>query len=282
MRAPPPAHGNRRRRKRRTRARKQRSRRTLIAVLIGLPIVVLVAGTVGVAAVFGSSCNLNDLHAVAVGENSFVFAADGSELGVIPAERNRTPVTRSEISPWMPKATVAIEDRRFYQHGGIDPVGIARAVVADIRAGKFAQGGSTITQELVRNLYLSRERTVKRKLIEACLAIKLARQWSKDRILTAYMNQVFYGNHAFGVEAAAETYFSRTAQELDLEQSALLAGLPQAPSSYDPFRNPETALDRRNDVLRAIPTPCERAGSRSTRPSTPACSARRPPPSRTC
>src|SRR6266852_533028 len=252
MRAPPPAHGNRRRRKRRTRARKQRSRRTLVAVLIGLPIVVLVAGTVGVAAVFGSSCNLNDLHAVAVGENSFVFAADGSELGVIPAERNRTPVTRSEISPWMPKATVAIEDRRFYQHGGIDPVGIARAVVADIRAGKFAQGGSTITQELVRNLYLSRERTVKRKLIEACLAIKLARQWSKDRILTAYMNQVFYGNHAFGVEAAAETYFSRTAKELDLEQSALLAGLPQAPSSYDPFRNPETALDRRNDVLRAM------------------------------
>jgi len=252
MRAPPPAHGNRRRRRRRTRARKQRSRRTLIAVLIGLPVVVLVAGTVGVAAVFGSSCNLNDLHAVAVGENSFVFAANGSELGVIPAERNRTPVTRGEISPWMPKATVAIEDRRFYQHGGVDPVGIARAVVADIRAGKFAQGGSTITQELVRNLYLSRERTVKRKLTEACLAIKLARQWSKDRILTAYMNQVFYGNHAFGVEAAAETYFSRTAKELDLEQSALLAGLPQAPSSYDPFRNPETALDRRNDVLRAM------------------------------
>ena len=92
---------------------------------------------------------------------------------MIPAERNRTPVTRSQISPWVPKATVAIEDRRFYQHGGVDPVGIARAVVADIRAGKFAQGGSTITQELVRNLYLSRERTLKRKLTEACLAIKL-------------------------------------------------------------------------------------------------------------
>ena len=114
------------------------------------------------------------------------------------------------------------------------------------------QGGSTITQELVRNLYLSRERTFKRKLIEACLAIKLARQWSKDRILTAYMNQVFYGNHAYGVEAAAETYFSRTAKELTLEQAALLAGLPQAPSSYDPFRNPEAALDRRNEVLHAM------------------------------
>ena len=146
----------------------------------------------------------------------------------------------------MPKATVAIEDRRFYQHGGVDPVGIARAFVADIRAGKFAQGGSTITQELVRNLYLSRDRTLKRKLTEACLAIKLARQWPKDRILTAYMNQVFYGNHAYGIEAAAETYFSRTAKELNLEQSALLAGLPQAPSSYDPFRNPEAALARRS------------------------------------
>ena len=101
-------------------------------------------------------------------------------LGVIPAERNRTPVARGQISPWMPKATVAIEDRRFYQHGGVDPVGICARVVADVRAGKIVQGGSTITQELVRNLYLSREQTFKRKLTEACLAIKLSSHWSKD------------------------------------------------------------------------------------------------------
>jgi penicillin-binding protein 1A len=245
--------GNRRQRKRRRQTRKRRSRRTLlIAALIGIPIAVLVAGTVGATAVFGSRCDLNSLTPVAVGQNSFVYAADGSELGVIPAERNRTPVTRAGISPWVPKATVAIEDRRFYSHGGVDPVGIARAVVADIRAGKVVQGGSTITQELVRNLYLSRERTLKRKLVEACLSIKLSRQWSKDRILTAYMNQVFYGNHAYGIEAAAETYFSRTAKDLTLDQSALLAGLPQAPSSYDPFRNPSAALERRNEVLRAM------------------------------
>ena len=251
---PPRTYGDptRRRRKRRARARKHRSRRTLIAVLIGLPVVILVAGTVGATAVFGSSCNLNSLQPVAVGQNSFVYASDGSELGVIPAERNRTPVSRSQISPWVPEATVAIEDRRFYQHGGVDPVGIARALVADIRAGRFAQGGSTITQELVRNLYLSRERTLQRKLTEACLAIKLARQWSKNKILTAYMNQVFYGNHAYGIEAAAETYFSLPAKKLNLEQSALIAGLPQAPSSYDPFRNPEAALDRRNEVLHAM------------------------------
>ena len=134
-----------------------------------MPVVIVVAGTVGATAVFGSRCDLNALRPVAVGQNSFVYAANGSELGVIPAERNRTPVTRGEISPWVPKATVAIEDRRFYSHGGVDPVGIARAVVADVQAGKVVQGGSTITQELVRNLYLSRERTFKRKLIEACL-----------------------------------------------------------------------------------------------------------------
>ena len=249
---PPQSSGNRRRRKRRAQSRKKHSRRMLVATLIGLPLVVLIAGTVGATAVFGSSCDLNALTPVAVGENSFVFAADGSELGVIPAERNRTPVSRAQISHWVPKATVAIEDRRFYQHGGVDPVGIARAFVADVRAGKFAQGGSTITQELVRNLYLSRDRTLKRKLTEACLAIKLAQQWPKDKILTAYMNQVFYGNHAYGVEAAAETYFSRTAKELNLEQAALIAGLPQAPSSYDPFRNPEAALARRSAVLHAM------------------------------
>jgi penicillin-binding protein 1A len=248
-----PLAGGRRRRKRRADARRRRSRRTiLIAALIGIPLIVIVAGAVGATAVFGSRCDLKSLTPVAVGQNSFVYAADGSELGVLPAERNRTPVSRAQISPWAPKATVAIEDRRFYSHGGVDPVGIARALVADVRAGKVVQGGSTITQALVRNLYLSRERTLQRKLIEACLSIKLSREWSKDRILDAYMNQVFYGNHAYGIEAAAETYFSRTAKKLTLEQAALLAGLPQAPSSYDPFRNPAAALVRRNAVLKAM------------------------------
>jgi len=248
-----PPVGGRRRRKRRADARRRRSRRTmLVAALVGVPLIVIAAGAVGATAVFGSRCDLKSLTPVAVGQNSFVYAADGSELGVIPAERNRTPVARLAISPWVPKATVAIEDRRFYSHGGVDPVGIARALVADVRAGKVVQGGSTITQELVRNLYLSRERTLKRKVVEACLSIKLSRQWSKDKILDAYMNQVFYGNHAYGIEAAAETYFSRTAKELTLEQAALLAGLPQAPSSYDPFRNPAAALTRRNAVLKAM------------------------------
>ena len=220
--APPPRsaepHGaTRRRRKRRARARKHHSRRTVAA-----------RGARRSSRCSSSSparsARLRCSARAAIStrcarspsaQNSFVYAANGSELGVIPAERNRTPVTRGEISPWVPEATVAIEDRRFYQHGGVDPVGIARAVVADVQAGKVVQGGSTITQELVRNLYLSRERTFKRKLIEACLAIKLSRQWSKDRILDAYMNQVFYGNHAYGIEAAAETYFSTPREGAD-------------------------------------------------------------------
>ncbi|HEY3541277.1 MAG TPA: transglycosylase domain-containing protein [Gaiellaceae bacterium] len=243
----------RRRRRRRERSRKQRRRKAiLLALLIGIPVAVVAAGAIGGTVALGARCNLTSLTPVAVGENSFVYAADGSELGVIPAERNRTPVSRDQMSPWVPKATVAIEDRRFYAHGGVDPVGILRAVVHDVRAGKVVEGGSTITQELVRNLYLSRERTLKRKLVEACLAIKLSHSWSKDRILTAYLNQVFYGNHSYGIEAAAETYFSNQARDLTLEQAALLAGLPQAPSVYDPFRNPAAALARRNEVLHAM------------------------------
>lgn len=242
-----------RRRRRRTRQRKRQSRRfALLAIFVGVPIAAIAATAIAGAVVYNSSCALSKLTPVAVGQNSFVYAADGSVLGAIPAERNRTPVSAGQINPWMAKATVAIEDRRFWQHGGIDPIGIARAVVADVRAGKIVEGGSTITQELVRNLYLSRERTLKRKLIEACLAIKLANHWSKQRILTAYMNEVYYGNHAYGIEAAAETYFSIPAKELNLEQAALLAGLPQAPSIYDPFHQPDDAILRRNEVLHAM------------------------------
>jgi penicillin-binding protein 1A len=152
----------------------------------------------------------------------------------------------------MAKATVAIEDRRFYKHGGVDYQGILRAAIKDLRAGRVVQGGSTITQQLVRNLYISKQRTFKRKIKEACLAIKLARHKSKDWILSQYMNAVYYGNHAYGIEAAAQTYFSRRASSLTLDQSALLAGLPQAPSAYDPIHRPLDAIERRDQVLRAM------------------------------
>jgi penicillin-binding protein 1A len=231
----------------------KRKRRTTL-LLVGLAIFVLAVITSGVGAVakFRSDCSLNDLKPVEIGQNSFVYAANGSLLGSIPAERNRTPVRLWRVSPWMRKATVAIEDHRFYEHGGVDYVGIARAAWKDIRAGHVVQGGSTITQQLVRNLYISKERTLKRKLKEACLAIKLSRARSKDWILAEYMNQVYYGNHAYGIEAAAQTYFSKHARDLNLDEAALLAGLPQAPSSYDPLHRPAAALARRDEVLRAL------------------------------
>jgi penicillin-binding protein 1A len=230
----------------------RRRRRTIVVLAVVIPLALLALTAAGGAVYFGSSCDLTALQPVRQGNSSLVYGANGSLIGVLPAVENRTAVTRQETSPWMPKATVAIEDRRFYSHGGVDPVGILRALVADVSAGRIVQGGSTITQELVRNLYLSREQTLQRKVVEACLAIKLARVWPKDTILTAYLNDVYYGNHAYGIQAAAETYYSVPASRLTLEQAALIAGLPQAPSYYDPLHNPAAALVRRDEVLRAL------------------------------
>jgi penicillin-binding protein 1A len=221
-------------------------------VALVILVLAVIASGVGAVARFRSDCDLQTLTAVQNGQNSFVYAATGTLLGSIPAERNRTPVPLWRVSPWMRKATVAIEDHRFYEHGGVDYVGIARAAWKDFRAGHVVQGGSTITQQLVRNLYISKERTLRRKLKEACLAIKLSRARSKDWILAQYMNQVYYGNHAYGIEAAAQTYFSKHARNLTLDEAALLAGLPQAPSSYDPLHRPATAIERRDSVLRAM------------------------------
>lgn len=201
---------------------------------------------------YGSSCNLSSLRPVAIGRNSFVYAADGSLLGSIPAERNRQPVKAADMSPWIRKATIAVEDRRFFDHSGLDLEGIARAAVKDIQAGAIVEGGSTITQQLVRNLYISKERTVQRKLKEACLATKLDGVWTKHRILTTYLNQVYYGNQAYGIEAAAQTYFSKPASELNVAESALLAGLTQAPSVTNPYTAPQRAIARRGEVLRAM------------------------------
>jgi len=245
-------HRLRRRRRARTKARRRRFARFVLGSVIAVFVVLTASGFTG-AAVWMSSCNLNSLRPVEVGQNSFIFAADGSLLGSIPAEKNREPIALDEMSPWVPKATVAIEDRRYWQHGALDYPGIVRALFADIRAGHVVQGGSSIAQQLARNLYIKKpSQTFGRKATEACLAIKLAREKSKTWILNAYVNQVFYGNHAYGIEAAAQTYFSKHAKKLTLVQSALLAGLPQAPTDYDPFHRPAQAIARRDEVLSAM------------------------------
>ena len=204
----PPPRGSRRRddlelevlhaRRLRAQRRKRVSRRRRVGIFAGVSgvVIAIMLLTVGFggAIAYQQGCSLSSLEPFSIGQNTFVYAADGSRLGSIPSEgRNRQKVPSSKISPWMMKATVAIEDKRFWQHGGIDPIGITRAFWADVSEGKVVQGGSTITQQLVRNLYISRERTFTRKLREACLAVKLAQSWPKEKILTAYVNQIYYG-----------------------------------------------------------------------------------------
>jgi penicillin-binding protein 1A len=251
-----PVYPNHRRRRRQRRRRdKVVARRFAIFVTLAV-----ICGSIAavVAAAFTSAngvlnnCDLASLKPVSIGQNSFVYAADGSLLGAIPAERNRQPVTLAGMSKWVREATVAVEDRRFYEHGGLDYEGIVRAAVKNLESGHVVQGGSTITQQLVRNLYIGNERSLERKIKEACLARKVEKGHTKDWILTSYLNQVYFGNHAYGVEAAAQTYFSKPATDLDLVEAALIAGMPQAPSQYDPFQRPNEAVRRRNEVLGAM------------------------------
>jgi penicillin-binding protein 1A len=250
------ARRRRRRRERKARvARRSRGARALLALAIVLVAVAVVAVVTAAVAptVIASQCDLNSLRPISIGTNSFLTAADGSFLGTIPAKQNRQELTLAQMSPWLPKATVAIEDRRFWQHGALDYTGIARAVIADIKSGSPVQGASTLTQQLAQNLYIGkRSETLSRKIKEACLAIKLSKRLSKRQVLDEYLNVVYYGNQAYGVAAAAQTYFSKRASQLSVVQAALIAGLPQAPTDYDPVHDPRAALARRNEVLHAM------------------------------
>ena len=181
--------------------------------------------------------------------DGYVYAADGHTiLAVLRGSESRVLVPSDGISGWMKQAIVATEDKRFYQHRGVDVRGIARAVLNDIR-GRPVQGGSTITQQFVKNTLTGGERTVTRKLKEAALAWQLEQRWTKDRILTAYLNTIYFGNGAYGVERAARTYFGHDAAKLTLPEAALLAGIPEDPTMYDPVMHPETAKERRSVVL---------------------------------
>jgi len=197
---------------------------------------------------------ISTLHPLVGGGSSQVFASDGTRLGFIQSDQLRSPISWGEIPTNLKNATIAIEDQRFYQNNGVDLTGIFRSAVKDITHGAALQGGSTITMQLVRNLYLGGDqRTLRQKIIEAKLAIDYAKLHSKHSILTSYLNSVPYGTlggqTAVGVQAAARIFFDKPASQLDLEQAALLAGLPQAPSQYNPFLDPSAARQRRNEVL---------------------------------
>jgi penicillin-binding protein 1A len=244
---------------RRRRRKPPTSRWHKIAIpLIVVGGIVAVAGGIGVSwalSVYNSAPPLSSLQPVQKGRSSAIYAADGSLIGFIRSDNIRQPVPASALPETLKQATVAIEDKNFYKHGALDPEGIARAAWKDALAGgKPVQGASTITQQLVRNLYIHNpEDTLKRKLIEAHLANDLFDKHDRDWILTQYLNTAPYGTvegqTAVGAEAAAQTYFSKPAKDLDLNEAALIAGLPQAPSEYNPFLDPAAATQRRNEVL---------------------------------
>ncbi|AKI02833.1 penicillin-binding protein, 1A family [Hoeflea sp. IMCC20628] len=157
-----------------------------------------------------------------------------------------------DMSPYIPEAVIAIEDRRFYSHFGVDPIGLARAMMANVMAGRLVQGGSTLTQQLAKNLFLSPERTIERKVQEVLLSLWLEHRFSKDQILEMYLNRVFFGSGAYGVEAASRRYFRKPARDVSLAEAALLAGLLKAPSRLSPARDPKAAEDRAQVVLAAM------------------------------
>ncbi len=250
---------------RRTRRRRRRSHgstwKKLLIAAVAVACATAVAG--GFAAswavdVYDSAPPLSSLKPVQRGRSSAIYAADGSLIGFIRASSIRQPVPSRSLPQSLRYATVAIEDRNFFEHGAIDPAGIARAAWKDLLAGgKPVQGASTITQQLVRNLYIrDPEETIRRKLIESHLAFEEEEAHSKQWILTAYLNTAPYGTvegeTAVGAEAAAQTYYGKPARDLTLTEAAMIAGLPQAPSEYNPFLDPHAALKRRNQVLEAM------------------------------
>ena len=175
--------------------------------------------------------------------------------GDIIANRGATggeALSLENMSPYIPQAVIAIEDRRFYSHFGVDPLGLARAMLANITTGRMVQGGSTLTQQLAKNMFLSPERTLERKVQEVLLAAWLEQKYTKDQILAMYLNRVFFGSNAYGVEAASRRYFNKSARDVNLGEAALLAGLLKAPSRLSPARDPKAAEERAQLVLGAM------------------------------
>jgi penicillin-binding protein 1A len=248
----------------RARRRQRRSggsvgKKILLVFTVLFAVIGIAAASVGlwIKDVMADAPPIESLKPADSGANSEIFAADGSSLGFVQSNVIRDPVQLDQIPERLQNATIAIEDESFYDHEGVDFGAIVRAAVENVEAGEIRQGGSTITQQLVRNLYIEDpEDTVERKLKEAQLAMDYEDQYTKSEILEQYLNTASYGTNdgrtAVGVEAAAQVFFNKDVSDVDVKEAALLAGLPQAPTDYNPFLNPKGATERRNQVLRAM------------------------------
>ncbi|SES09979.1 penicillin-binding protein 1A [Gracilibacillus ureilyticus] len=182
-------------------------------------------------------------------KSSVIYDMNGEEVATISGNEHRLPVKIEDVPLMVQQAFLAVEDARFREHSGIDIQRIGGAILANIQEGWGAEGGSTITQQVVKNTYLTAEKTLKRKAQEAYLALKMEEKYSKDKILEIYLNKIYFGHGAYGLGAAADVYFNKKVEDLTVEEAALLAGLPQRPSGYDPFNYPENAKNRRDTVL---------------------------------
>jgi penicillin-binding protein 1A len=228
----------------------------MLLIVVGL-VSLLVVSAAAVAALWAFTILPRSLPSVTALETfqplqgSKIYDDNDELLTELHVER-RIFVPLAHMPQSLRDAVIATEDRRFYRHWGVDPIGIARAVFSNYRRGRIVEGGSTITQQLTKLLFLTPDKSLERKMKEAVLALELERRYSKDRILEMYLNQVYYGNGAYGIEAASRTYFGKSVSELTVREAALLAGLPRAPSSYSPFEHPDAAKRRREVVLRRM------------------------------
>lgn len=248
--------------RRRRRYERRVGRRATLARPIMATVVLAIAAAAAVPVTWALSLwaatpDLDELPQHRLGVPSKIYSADGKLLGFVRANYAREPVAAKQIPAIVRKATVAIEDRRFYEHDGVDPIGVLRAAITNAEAGTIMQGGSTITQQLIRNAYtLDDTDSLQRKVDEAKLAYQLEDRHSKAEILTRYLNSIPYGTKdgrtAVGIEAAARMFFSKPARRLTLPEAALLAGLPQAPTHYNPLARPKAARKRRGQVLEAM------------------------------
>ncbi len=249
---PAPRRGSRAARKA---SRSRRPRRSLLGRMVYWTVTMGVWAFIGLLGFFAyHAMKLPPIDQLAVPKrppNIAILANDGT-LIANRGETGGSTVTIKELPRYLPQAFVSIEDRRFYSHYGIDPVGIARAVMRNITGGRLSEGGSTLTQQLAKNLFLTQERTASRKVQEAILALWLERNFSKDQLLELYMNRVYFGSGAYGVEAAAQKYFGKSARAVSVAEAAVLGGLVQAPSRLAPNRNPEGAAERAALVISAM------------------------------
>ena len=249
-----------RRMENRSRSRKEREPASPLRKLLRrgpIPLAVLLTGTALSAGLLALSImllvlRLQSLPASSSVQLTQIYDASGELLDSFRSGQSRETVPLTRISPYVIEATLAIEDHRFYKHGGFDLKGMARAAIVNLESGRARQGASTITQQLARNLYLTHERTWARKLKEAAYTAKLEMNYSKNEILSMYLNGIYYGHGAYGIQKAAGMYFGKNASQLTLAESAMLAGIPKGPKYYSPYMDMDNAVHRQRLILKAM------------------------------